>query len=45
MDLDNGPEDVGDGKDDVLVGDIEKCGLIFINPVVGLHGATAGTES
>ncbi len=45
MDLDNGPKDVGDGKNDVLVGDVEECGLVFIDPVVSLHGATARAES
>jgi hypothetical protein len=45
MDLNNRPEDVGDGKDDVLVGNVEEGGLVFIDPVVSLHSATAGTES
>ena len=44
MDLNNWPEDVGDGKDNVLVGDIEKGSLVFVNPVVSLHSATAGTK-
>ena len=45
MDLNNGPEDGGDSKDDVLVGDIKKGSLIFINPVVCLDRATTGTKS
>ena len=43
--MNNGPEDIRNGKDDVLVGDIEEGGLVFVDPGIGLHSATAGTES
>ena len=43
--LNNGPEDIRNGKDDVLIGDVEEGGLVLVDPVVSLHSATAGTES
>ena len=45
VDLNNWPEYVGDGEDDMLIGDVEKCFLIFINPVIGLDCPAAGAES
>jgi hypothetical protein len=45
IDLDNGPKDIGDCKDDVLVGDIEEACLVFFDPIVGLKGATSRAES
>lgn len=37
--LNDDPKDAGNGKDDVLVGDIEKVCLVFFDPVVGLERA------
>jgi len=37
VDLNNGPQKIWNGKDDMLVWYIEEMGLISFNPIIGLN--------
>ncbi len=37
--LNDGPKEAWDGEDNMLIGDVEKTGFVFCNPVVGLDFA------